>query len=517
MRESIQAIIELLREELPELAESLNPHATEEELRQTEEELGFALPLELRELYLIHNGEKDEGTGLFFGLPFLSLEGMLSEWRVWAELEEEYALEGGHHSVPAGWIKERYINRYWLPISKDWGGNNIGIDLDPDENGIRGQVINFGRDEEVKYVIARQTAHFLQFIRDTVMEGNYTLVQEEDYRSWSFGREGTVHFLDAIRKLKLPVLQPTNPQADVADVQGWFEGLDKDWQERIQSASGSAEPFLRAKQLLFIREGLTDITPLGRCEDVRELVLSVNEIRSIDALSGCKQLKQLYLGKNPVTDLHPLQNLQHLQELILSGTAVTDLSPLRTLPKLKELDVQQTAVRDYSPLKAIKSLRTLKISMPDAEQLRSLSELGQLRELAISGLGSVAESDLAAIGQLVNLRKLELEGITLPNLEFLKGCGKLQELSMKDTAVRDMSAVAALENLHSLEMSGCPDVGRLEEVARSASLKKMMASFPQFALLKDRFDRTIDFSTMSGRMTEEESEIWHEYLDRARG
>jgi len=104
----------------------------------------------------------------------------------------------------------------------------------------------------------------------------------------------------------------------------------------------------------------------------------------------------------------------------------------------------------------------------------------------------------------------------LTNLEFVQGCHKLQELVLKDSAVLDMSTVAKLKNLHTLSMSGCPDVGKLEEVARSASLKKIMASYQQFSLLKERFDRIIDFSTMSGCMTEEESEIWHEYMDRAR-
>lgn len=515
MKHLVQEIIELLRTDLPGLAESLNTPATEEELRQTEEELGLSLPSELRELYLIHNGEKAGGPGLFLGLPFLSLGEMLSERKVWTELEEGYALEGEHYSVPSGWIRERYINRYWLPISKDWGGNNIGVDLDPDKNGIRGQVINFGRDEEVKYVIARQVVHFLQFIRDTAKEGNYTVIQDEDHHSWSYGREGAVHFLDAIRKLELPVLQPVRQQSGATDVKVWFESLDKGWQERIQSV-GAPEQFLLAKQLRFIREGLTDITPLGRCEDVRELVLSVNDIHSIEALSGCKQLKKLYLVKNPVMDLRPLQKLEHLQELIISGTAVTDLSPLSLLPKLKELDAQQTQIRDFSPLKPIKSLRTLKISWPDTAQLIGLSELSQLRELAISGLGTVTASDLDVIGQLVNLQKLELEGVSLTNLEFVQGCHKLQELVLMDSAVLDMSSVAKLENLHTLTMSGCPDVGKLEEVARSASLKKIMASYQQFSLLKERFDRIIDFSTMSGCMTEEESEIWHEYLDRAR-
>ncbi|MBP1989633.1 leucine-rich repeat domain-containing protein [Paenibacillus eucommiae] len=517
MKQVLQEIIELLQGDLPQLASSLNPPATEEDLCKAEAQLGFGLPSELRELYLIHNGEKDGGPGLFFGLPFLSLDNMLAESRIWIDLEDD-TIEVEHYSVPADWIKEQYINRYWVPISKDWGGNNLGIDLDPADKGIKGQVINFGRDEEVKYVIALSVSHLLQFIRDTAKEGNYSINREDDaYISWSFGKEGEVHFLDAIRSMKLPVLELHREESGVQDVNIWFEGLDNAWKERIMGTSGSPDAFLRAKQLLFIGKGLTDITPLGQCGDVRELVLSVNEICSIEALSGCKQLKILYLVKNPVSDLRPLQSLEHLQELIISGTAVTDISPLSLLPKLKVVNVQHTQIRDFSPLETVKSLRALEISAPDAQQLRSIAELKQLKELTISGLDQITEGDLAVLGKLVNLRKLELEGVSLLNMQFVKKCHKLREVIIKDSVVEDISLLAKLEKLQSLELSGCPNIGKLEDLACSASLSKITASFQQFTLLKESFDRAIDFSTITGGMTEEESGIWHEYLDRVRG
>ncbi len=42
--------------------------------------------------------------------------------------------------------------------------------------------------------------------------------------------------------------------------------------------------------------------------------------------------------------------------------------------------------------------------------------------------------------------------------------------------------------------------------------RKITASFAQFALLKDSFDWKIDFSTITGSMTDEEDEIWYAYL-----
>ncbi len=517
IKQTLQEIVELLREELPELGRSLNPPAAEEELLKAEQELGFSLPAELRELYLTHNGEKEDGPGLFFGLPFLSLDAMLAEWRIWEALEEQMeGLESEHYSVPAGWIKEQYINRGWLPIGKDRGGNNLGVDMDPDREGTAGQIINFGRDEEIKYVIARNLAHWLQFIRDMAKAGNYTVHIEEDHRYWTLGRDGSTHLFDAVRSLELPVIEPVRSVARDEDAAEWMGGLDPEWQTRVADNGGTPEKFFRAKRLMFIREGLTDISPLSRCVEVRELVLSRNEIGSIEALSGCTQLKTLYLGGNPVTDLRPLQGLAYLKELILSESAAADLSPLSAMTSLQALDIQQTPVRDYSPLRQLGSLRALKVSDPDAEQVRELAELGQLKELTIVRLGAGAESELEALGQLSNLENLHLDEVSLKSLDFLRKCRKLRTVTIADSSVRDASALGELPNLRSLELRGSPEIGGLEKAAKSPSLKRASVSFPQFVLLSKHSDRYIDFSTMNGNMTDDESAIWHRYLDRAR-
>ncbi len=57
-------------------------------------------------------------------------------------------------STPKSCIKKKYFHSKWLPIFSDFGGNYIGIDLDPDKKGVKGQIINFGRDEEDMFVLA---------------------------------------------------------------------------------------------------------------------------------------------------------------------------------------------------------------------------------------------------------------------------------------------------------------------------------------------------------------------------
>lgn len=66
-------------------------------------------------------------------------------------------------STPQGAIKTKYFHIKWIPIISDYGGNYIGIDLDPDEKGTKGQVIIFGRDEEDMLVLANSWGDFLDY------------------------------------------------------------------------------------------------------------------------------------------------------------------------------------------------------------------------------------------------------------------------------------------------------------------------------------------------------------------
>jgi hypothetical protein len=62
--------------------------------------------------------------------------------------------------------------------------NHIGIDLDPGPCGVVGQVINFGRDQERKYVLARSWAHFLEDVAEELEAGNFVITGTEGHRSF---------------------------------------------------------------------------------------------------------------------------------------------------------------------------------------------------------------------------------------------------------------------------------------------------------------------------------------------
>ena len=207
----IERILTWFNHILPEVAESLNPPALQSEIDELEGLIEVKLPVGVRDLYLFANGQNSHAsTGLWYGFPMLSLEEIANDWQCWNELfSEDYMQEfiwsDEHSSYKDGFVKPMYANPKWIPLANDSGGNNFGLDFDPGPNGQIGQVINFGRDEFVKYVLANSFEEFLKWYADQLESGNYRISSEsydgEVVKVLNTRFPSTEHFLDAVPKL----------------------------------------------------------------------------------------------------------------------------------------------------------------------------------------------------------------------------------------------------------------------------------------------------------------------------
>ena len=121
-------------------------------------------------------------------------------------LDDNEEFSDGMQSFPEGAIQLDYINRGWIPLSRDGGGNHIGVDLSPGPKGTKGQVINFGRDEREKCVLAASWGEFLSDFADflemapTDEVAGFSLEEVPDavFKA-RFGESGHAH--DVLRKL----------------------------------------------------------------------------------------------------------------------------------------------------------------------------------------------------------------------------------------------------------------------------------------------------------------------------
>lgn len=215
-----------------ELGEEINDEATSYDLNELEADLECTLPLDVRDSFLIHDGQErgSRPCGAIFGLTLLDLEQVAEEWTHWKNTATRIsAMARSHHanqraaaanaapgpssasptsarrpgkpagkmasnlnwldqqeSVPEGAIQRVYAHPGWIPLISDFLGNNIGIDLAPGPKGRWGQVILFGREFDRKYVVASSWAAFLMNFADDLENGNHYIYDETEAGEFSF-------------------------------------------------------------------------------------------------------------------------------------------------------------------------------------------------------------------------------------------------------------------------------------------------------------------------------------------
>jgi internalin A len=177
----------------PAMRRHLNGPADPAALDALEQELGIPLPDDFRASYLIHDGSArvpgpprigcTDEFRILVGLPLLPLSEVVRCWRNWAgyAADEDLLadLNGDYTSSPTGAVRETYARRGWLPFA---GGEDhyVAVDFDPGPSGASGQVINFGRDDHVRHVIAPTFAEFMSFVAELFSAGE--VMPDPDHR-----------------------------------------------------------------------------------------------------------------------------------------------------------------------------------------------------------------------------------------------------------------------------------------------------------------------------------------------
>lgn len=185
-----------------------NPPATDSQIDDFERLVGLKMPSSYRQLYRWHDGENDDRWGHFYGVPLLSLKHAAAEWKAWHDVLGQ-TFRGDRYAIPAdawprGAVDPAYINSRWIPLTADGSGNHIGLDLDPWPRGRVGQVILFGRDEDVKVVLAESLGKFFEWIAGLLEGGNFRLELdpgEVALRQFALKTPRTSDFYDGARKL----------------------------------------------------------------------------------------------------------------------------------------------------------------------------------------------------------------------------------------------------------------------------------------------------------------------------
>ena len=182
----------------------LLPPATEAQIVEIEEQIGYRLPEDLRELYKIANGQwnmfDDDGAvldvdpdktwaPLFGNYDFMPLDKALRQYRLYLEIytsekefnEKYYQANPDKTYIPTIWevregdaVDESGWNPDWFTFAGS-DANSYAVDLSPPHGGNPGQVVLHGADEWVLQVVG-------QSVTDLMEQAVTHLSSEEEHR-----------------------------------------------------------------------------------------------------------------------------------------------------------------------------------------------------------------------------------------------------------------------------------------------------------------------------------------------
>lgn len=201
-----QRYTDWMREYRPRSHANLAPGASEADFERVAEVIGHELPLDVRALLSVNDGQVltgivtargDEADAPAFpGTCLLSTRLVIDEWRFWRDLdqdgnEDEYEDDGV--TLAPGVVKPHYANRHWVPLlNASLRCDYFGLDFDPGPEGRPGQVINFGRDEEYHYVAAPDLTGLLEIIVSAVIDATPVGTRPSGVADGRYAEEGDV-------------------------------------------------------------------------------------------------------------------------------------------------------------------------------------------------------------------------------------------------------------------------------------------------------------------------------------
>ncbi|MDW5523746.1 leucine-rich repeat domain-containing protein [Carnobacterium maltaromaticum] len=197
------------------------------------------------------------------------------------------------------------------------------------------------------------------------------------------------------------------------------------------------------------------------------LIVTGQNISSIQGLEYAINLQKLTISDNKITDLNPISNLTNLRHLDIAKNAMTDISPLRNLTNLVELHVDSNPqISDYTPISNLTNIYYFGARFND---LKDISFLSSLPELELIYLWGNKISDASPLKNLKKVKTLELAVNQLTDISPLASISTLKDLNLSTNTIKDISVLKSLTNLTQLNFN----TNKVEDISELKTLTKL--------------------------------------------
>lgn len=154
----------------PKLLASLQPGASERELRTLEAALGLSLPADLCASLRRHNGQRlKPDVALIDGFFLGDVQMIADDWQDWLDRMSDPTF--GLPTKPARGVRKAWWHRGWIPFTFDGHANSYCVDLQPAAGGTVGQVLILWHDDDTRPLLARSYRAWLEGLLTGLEQG----------------------------------------------------------------------------------------------------------------------------------------------------------------------------------------------------------------------------------------------------------------------------------------------------------------------------------------------------------
>lgn len=226
-----------------------------------------------------------------------------------------------------------------------------------------------------------------------------------------------------------------------------------------------------------------DLTPLSRCRELENVLISTGQRFDPRPLTGLPNLTSLFLYPSTLSGIEFLYSMTGLARLGLAGLhQVSDLTPLTSLRQLKNIALYgYPDGTDLTPLRQLPDLTSLDLGMSSPQP--ACPPGSRLKD----GLSHIADT-------LPHLTELGLLYVnTTDELRELARLAHLHTLSIRNCHIRDLTPLASIKSLTCLQIAGPLVPTYLEQIKH---LKQLTAIE---ILINPNDTKDIDLSALGNR------------------
>ena len=220
-----------------------------------------------------------------------------------------------------------------------------------------------------------------------------------------------------------------------------------------------------------------------RIQNLSDLVWFPNlQFLSLDGYKGITdwslladtKIETLRASDCNLSSLEELKDMDDLKALSVENNLIEDLSPVLKMKSISRLELQNNPTRDLSQLENSK-IQVLSLSGNQIGNMEFLTRLKKLRGLTIEG--PVEDADFRPLNQLTGLKLLSISGCVIPDGQLdLSGMTELENLTLRNVSLCDVSPFASLEHLKYLDISDNPGITDISSLTALKNLERLYLS-----------------------------------------